>query len=335
MFDWRQEAEILAGRFGAERMRTAIEALTEAYRSGRTTQDPRLDEELLVAAYLAVRFPATQAANLAADRWVAEAIQTRATEGAFHPESLLDLGAGCGAATLAAQTVWPGIQTITAIEPIPAMVRVGRQMVPEAMWRTARFEDQTSWAGHDIVLCSYAYGEARQDSGLLEKAWEAAGRLLILIEPGTPRGFSGILDARRRLIEMGASILAPCPSHESCPALEPDWCHFAARLNRTSLHRRLKGGSLGHEDEKFSYVAAWRGPLGPGLPRAIRHPLIHPGRIQIELCQAPKRVRIAVTKKNKDAFRLARKLGWGDVLATHSPAGTELSARDGAGTETA
>lgn len=312
MFDWQREAEVMAGRYGSERMRGAVEALSAAYREGRSTLAPRLDDELLVAAYLAVRFPATYAANLLAGQEVEESIGRRA--GDFAPSSLLDLGAGCGAASLAAQEVWPSIEVVTAIEQLPAMVWMGKQILPNAIWRTAKFEEVPAYASHDVVVCSYAYGEGRGDTLLLEKAWKAAERLLIVIEPGTPRGFAGVLEARQRLIELGASIVAPCPSHGACTAKDLDWCHFAARLNRSALHRRLKGGALGYEDEKFSYVAAWRGELSHGSPRVVRHPLIEPGRITIEVCDAPDRHRIVVTKKSKPAFRQARKIAWGNAL---------------------
>jgi len=328
MFDWQREAEVMASRYGGERMKGAIESLSEAYRSGRSTVAPRLDDELLIAAYLAVRFPATYASNLLAGRAIDESIGLRVGDQEFEPESLLDLGAGCGAAALAALEVWPSIETVTAVEQLPAMVWMGKQILPNAIWRTAKFEEIAEHAAHDVVVCSYAYGEGRADTLLLEKAWKAAGRLLILIEPGTPRGFAGILEARGRLIELGASIVAPCPTHGACPAKDLDWCHFSARLNRSSLHRRLKGGTLGYEDEKFSYVAAWRGELNPGSPRVMRHPLIEPGRIAIEVCDAPDRHKIVATKRNKAAFRQARKIAWGDVLAPLDDAGPELSAGD-------
>lgn len=328
MFDWQYEAETLTNRFGTERLRAAIETLSEAYRAGRNTLAPRLDEQLLVAAYLAVRFPATYAANLAAGEAISEAIVTRNADAAFEPESLLDLGAGCGAASLAATEQWPSLKLVTAIEQISAMVHVGKQLLPDAIWRTSKFEELPDLPVHDVVVCSYALGEGRSDSLLLDKAWKAAGQLLILIEPGTPRGFTGILAARTRLIELGASILAPCPSAGACPAKDLDWCHFSARLNRSALHRRLKGGTLGYEDEKFSYVAAWRGSLTEGLPRILRHPLIQPGRIETELCLAPDRRRVVTTKRNKDGFKRARKLGWGDAFDVAPFAGPELPASD-------
>ncbi len=309
-------------------MRSAIETLSEAYRAGRNTLALRLDDQLLVAAYLAVRFPATYAANLSADAAIADAIAARASSLEFQPESLLDLGAGCGASSLAATGQWPSLNLVTAVEQMSAMVHVGKQILPDAIWRTSKFEEIPELPLHDVVLCSYALGEGRSDSLLVEKAWKAAGQLLILIEPGTPRGFTAILAARTRLIEMGASILAPCPSPAACPAKDLDWCHFSARLNRSALHRRLKGGTLGYEDEKFSYVAAWRGDLAEGLPRVLRHPLIQPGRIETELCIAPDRRRVVTTKRNKDGFKRARKLGWGDAFDVAPSPGPELPPSD-------
>ena len=58
-----------------------------------------------------------------------------------------------------------------------------------------------------------------------------------------------------------------------------DWCHFAARVNRSALHRRLKEGQLGYEDEKYSYVAAAAtGHLArPASGRIVRHPVFRKG----------------------------------------------------------
>lgn len=329
MLDWEKEAEILVGRFGTERVRVAIDSLSEAYRSGRGTKWPRLDGEILVAAYLAVRFPATLAANRAVLRALRQSLQTRGVQPEFVPESLLDLGAGCGAAILAAQEAWPRLREVTAIEQIPAMVKMGKQLLPEVAWRTSALEAMEELPMHDVVMFSYSLGE---DSGraaaILARAWKAAGSMLIVIEAGTPRGFATIDAARTQLIGLGASIAAPCSATAACPARGVDWCHFAARLNRSAVHRRLKSGSLGYEDEKFSYVAAWRGELRTGAPRVIRHPLVQPGRIEVELCEAPLRGKVLTTKRSKVHFRQARKLAWGDEFILDADAGPELSAGD-------
>ena len=312
MLDWRNEADRLCGQIGTEKMREASTQLSNAYREARDTRSTRLDGDLLVAAYLAVRFPATMAAASAAAASVASSIESRVAQSEYEPQSLLDLGAGCGAGTLALQDVWPSLSKVTAIEQVPAMVKMGKQILPGATWTTASIESMPELPMHDVVLLSYALSEAK---GLpIERAWQATGQLLLIVEPGTPRGFETILDARKRLIAAGASIVAPCPSHLACPADSPDWCHFSARLNRSVLHKRLKGGTLGYEDEKYSYVAAWRGDLSPGSPRVIRHPLIEPGRIQVEVCEPPGRGTLVATKRDKDRFRIFRKTRWGDEL---------------------
>jgi len=56
-----------------------------------------------------------------------------------------------------------------------------------------------------------------------------------------------------------------------------DWCHMAARVERTSLHRRLKGAELPYEDEKFSYVIATRTPVDRAAARIIRRPDVQKG----------------------------------------------------------
>ncbi len=92
-----------------------------------------------------------------------------------------------------------------------------------------------------------------------------------------------------------------------------DWCHFAERVARTSLHRKIKGGSLGHEDEKFSYVivSKTQGNLPPA--RILRHPLKHPGNITFTLCAQEGLKQEIVSKRTPDKYKKARKLEWGDA----------------------
>jgi ribosomal protein RSM22 (predicted rRNA methylase) len=328
MFDWQAETELLAARFGLGRMREAVQVLSDAYRAGRPTRAPGLDGELLSAAYLAVRFPATLAVNQLVARHVQQALRQR-SGGEFHPESLLDLGAGTGAALLAATGAWPELSLLTALEPLGAFREIGRQLVPQAMWRSAGFDSAGPLTPHDVVWASYSLGEASSWQPVLAKAWVATRQLLVVVEPGTPRGFELVRAVRNWLIGEGADVLAPCPSNGSCPVVADDWCHFSARLNRTALHRRLKGAELGYEDEKFSWVAAWRGALRPGPPRILRHPRIDPGCIGLDLCQAPDRLARKITRGDKSAFKLARKAGWGEVWPVDLAVSARLSKNDG------
>ena len=70
---------------------------------------------------------------------------------------------------------------------------------------------------------------------VLKKAWDAA-KVLVIVEPGTPRGFENILKAREQLIQWGGKMIAPCPHVKQCP-MKDKWCHFSVRLERTREHR--------------------------------------------------------------------------------------------------
>ena len=137
---------------------------------------------------------------------------------------------------------------------------------------------------------------------------------LVIVEPGTPRGAATIRAIREQLLTAGAHMAAPCPAEMACPMTAPDWCHFAARVERSSLHRRLKEGSLGYEDEKYSYVALVRDVTALPEARVLRHPHHHPGLIELQVCTPrgiePRRV----SKRDRDAFRDARKAEWGGSL---------------------
>jgi ribosomal protein RSM22 (predicted rRNA methylase) len=82
-------------------------------------------------------------------------------------------------------------------------------------------------------------------------------------------------------------------------------------VERTSLHRKLKGGDLGYEDEKYSYVAVSREPVELSGSRVLRHPRHNPGLIELELCTAAGPRHERVTKRTREQFRAARKAFWG------------------------
>jgi ribosomal protein RSM22 (predicted rRNA methylase) len=134
---------------------------------------------------------------------------------------------------------------------------------------------------------------------------------VLILEPGTMEGFRIVRAARRRLVELGGRIQAPCPQEGECPLGEGDWCHFAVRVERSRLHRQLKGGELSYEDEKYSFVLAVKGEAQAAAGRILRHPKIHSGLIELRVCGVDGARDERVTKKNKAAWRSARKADWG------------------------
>jgi len=271
------------------------------------------------AAYLAVRLPATYAAS-----WHVFS-EVRRLVPDVEIGSLLDLGAGPGTALFAAAEIFPAIQQATLIESDAALIDLGRSMaaqsslsaVRNANWLRHDLRNGLSRSPHDVVVISYTLGElpASAAEALVRQAWSCAQEFLVLIEPGTMRGFGMVNTARSLLIASGANILAPCPHAAACPLAgsDHDWCHFAQRVERTSQHRQLKGGELGYEDEKFSYVVASRRNISSAKARILRHPRKLSGHVQLTLCGPRGVAGQTITRSQKSSYKLARKAQWGDA----------------------
>lgn len=271
------------------------------------------------AAYLAVRLPATYAA---AWRVFAE-INALAPQAGIT--SLLDLGAGPGTALFAAAEEFSSLQQATLVEADAEWVAIGKrlaaqQQLPGALkvqWSKQDLRSGLTCDKHDLVVISYTLGELPQPAAeaVLNKAWKCAGKFLVIIEPGTRRGFAAVNAARSAMIAGAAHIFAPCPHTRACPmATAGDWCHFSQRVERTSQHRQLKGGDLGYEDEKFSYVVAAKIAMPPVGARIVRHPGKHSGHVQLVLCTAEGQIATrTVTRSSKEAYKRARKAEWGDI----------------------
>ena len=286
---------------GFAALKRAAQAISCRYREGCATALAGLAPEERVAAYLATRMPATYAAAAAV-----------LGELPHHPmKSILDIGTGAGAATLAAQRWFPELDSITLVERDTALVDAAREFLPNAEIRRENFLHIAKFPAHDLVIAAYSLGEA-PPSEIISRLWQAARVALVVIEPGTPRGFALVRDVRSRLLAAGAHMLAPCPGAASCPVVEPDWCHFAARVERSALHRRLKEGDFSYEDEKFSYIAVGREPAALPPARIVRRPRHQPGLIVLETCTPAGLATLRVAKRDRERFRAARQAAWGD-----------------------
>jgi ribosomal protein RSM22 (predicted rRNA methylase) len=284
---------------GFTELKRAAAEMSERYREGRAMAD--LPAELRAAAYLVARMPATYAA---AHMVLGE---VRARIGSVA--GILDVGAGAGAASLAAREFFPEA-SITMLERDAEMAGIARVLLPGA----ALIRDDITRMGelppHDLVIAAYSLGEFGRAGAA--RLWEAARAAFVAIEPGTPRGFALIRAVRDELLASGAHMAAPCPAAAPCPITGDDWCHFAARVERTSLHRRIKGGELGYEDEKFSYVALARVPVATAAARIIRRPRQQPGVVLLDTCAPAGLGAVRIAKRDRDRFRAARHAAWGD-----------------------
>jgi ribosomal protein RSM22 (predicted rRNA methylase) len=281
----------------------AARLLSDAYRDHRPQDLAKIPAGDRAAAYLVTRMPATYAA---AFHVLAE---VRRRLGDPLPASVLDIGAGTGAASLAAGAWFPDA-ALTMLERDADFARAAEEWLPDAARLSGDLRRIEDLPPHDLVIAAYSMSE--MEPSLIWRLWEAARVALVLIEPGTPRGFAAIAAMRSGLLERGAAMLAPCPGSGPCPIEAPDWCHFAARVERSSLHRRLKDAGLNYEDEKFSYVAVARRPVSLPAARILRRPQHRPGLIRIVQCTPSGIESRSVTRRDPAAFRQARHAAWGD-----------------------
>jgi ribosomal protein RSM22 (predicted rRNA methylase) len=297
-------------RVDTKALSAAVARLSERYRSGKTSG--ALSEAVDRAAYLVTRVPATYAA----DAYVFAELNRRI---ATPVASMLDLGSGPGTAMWAAAEAIPAVSSFTAVERDAALIEVAGRIaarnprLQNVAWRHADLRMPSPFQPHDILVLSYALNELPDPLATVRAAFAAARVALAIVEPGTPAAFANVLSARDLLISLGAHIAAPCPHHNACPlAIRNDWCHFAVRLERSAEHRRLKGGELGYEDEKFSYLIATKAPVVQPEARIVRHPLKHSGHVKLTLCTPNDLQHPTIGKSKKFRYRAARKAQWGD-----------------------
>lgn len=294
----------------------AVERLIANYRGATPTDAPILRDRADVVAYAAYRMPATFEAVRSALEAFADAVPD------WSPDGHVDVGGGTGAATWAVSSTWEGTRPVTVLDWAEPALALGREIAAAhpalrgAHWQRARIGTALALEPTDLVTVSYVLNElAAPDRAVLVDAAASAARAVVIVEPGTPDGYARVIEARDRLIAAGFRVAAPCPHSAACPIVPgTDWCHFSARVSRSSLHRQVKGGSLPYEDEKFSYVAAARFPVSPVPSRVVRRPQIRKGQVLLDLCEAEERLsRTTVTKKHGDLYRAARDADWGDA----------------------
>jgi ribosomal protein RSM22 (predicted rRNA methylase) len=301
-------------------------ATSHAYRAGKPSSGVIREADDALA-YALTRLPATYAACAAV---LGEAVRMAP---AFLPRSVLDAGAGTGAASWAALETWPGVAAVTWLDASPPFLTLAERLAAEgpAPLRTAdaRRVDLTSagpWPRAELVVASYALAEIapERQAGVVQSLWDACEGLLALIEPGTPAGYARILAARAELIASGATILAPCPHHEACPLSGsdrrhdgyPGWCHFSVRLPRSRDHRLAKGAEVPFEDERFAYLIATRPTVAAAAraPRILAPPRAGKPGIDLKLCGPNGLEQRFVARRDKAQHAIARRLGWGDVF---------------------
>ncbi len=267
-------------------------------------------------AYLAVRAPST----FGAIKNVFEKIKH--LDDFSEIKSFLDIGAGPGCGLWAAMEECKKLRQATLIEKDKLIAEIGKSIIESSSFTSI---NSIKWLltslnnlnpepqSHDLVLASYSLGEIPNYVKAAELLWGITQKWLVIIEPGDRMGFERILKIRKSLVEQGAKIAAPCPHDQDCPLPENDWCHFSQKIIRSNHHRKLKGGTLPYEEEKFSYVAFTRSKISESAARVIKRPQKASGHILLDLCNPQNIERKTISKKDRDKYKIAKKISWGDT----------------------
>jgi ribosomal protein RSM22 (predicted rRNA methylase) len=289
--------------------------ISKTYRDGGNSRAIKSGTDAL--AYALARMPATYAAVAASLNALCEVRPD------FVPTTLLDIGAGPGTASWAAAETFSSLTSFSLLDDNPAL----RALALDLVRGSTRLGDVTYDKGEarallarsepaDLVVASYLIGELdeAERTKLAELAWSKTRDTLLLVEPGTPAGYSRVLALRRQLITAGAHVAAPCPHDASCPLTAPDWCHFTQRLPRSRAHMQLKGAEVPFEDEKFSYVALTRAPVTNRPARVLAQPVVGKAEVAAKLCSAEGLVNARIPHRIKADYARARRWRWGDAV---------------------
>lgn len=293
----------------------AARNISERYRNESGHGKRLLTEDVEALSYAVVRMPATFGA-------VSTALSHTLECFGMPIATVLDVGAGTGAATWAVHEALNGEVSFTCLEREDAMIRLGSGLMAEeetlskALWVRHDLSAAPVSQRADLVIASYALNELSEEkrAEVLRNLWDCAEKLLVIIEPGTPVGFAQLRKAREMLIALGGHVAAPCVHQGECPLPADDWCQFTARVSRSRLHKLLKGGDVPYEDEKFSYLAVAKASVHPAECRILRHPQKESGRITLRLCTPEGIQDKAITKKQGKLFKRARKADSGDAF---------------------
>ncbi len=181
----------------------SVHALSAHYRGDVRGGRRAIRSDTDVLAYLAYRMPATYAAIAAA--LVATADRRRN----WRLRTVLDVGCRPGTAMWAAAQMWPSVETFVLVENDARMIAMGKRLaqassnpvIRDGRWSMVDMTTRPELPSCDVVIAAYAPGElapARLED-VVTRLWSVCRDTAIIVEPGTPRGFTTVRTSRDML----------------------------------------------------------------------------------------------------------------------------------------
>jgi ribosomal protein RSM22 (predicted rRNA methylase) len=298
-------------------IRKAVFSIRDKY-MGKNSTSKVLEGGKEHIAYMLYRMPATHAAMGRVLDHIKEMLPS------FAPKTILDLGSGPGGSLVAALEKFPSLEKAIGLERNEEFVLLSKECFSffdesRATILMKTLDEVLPDETYDCVIASYSFGELLPE---IQEKWfswaKKNAKLFILVEPGTPQGWETMLDIREKAIALENRLLAPCPHAKTCPMKSEGrtWCHEAARLPRTFIHRYMKEGVVGYEDEKFCYLGVLFDETVECMPpscRIVHTPKHRAGHTILQLCtkRGTLEERI-VSRRHKDLFGRVKRARWGD-----------------------
>lgn len=291
------------------------ETISLNYRNNEGKGKVLLKSDKEAVAYAISRMPATFGAVYNSLKYTLEICE-------LNINTLADIGAGTGAASIAANELLE-LEKIECFEREEAMRAIGQKIFNsynelgiKTNWKKYDVNTDKINNKYDLVITSYMINEIEKTNieVVIDKLWDTTKKILLIVEPGTMQGYRNIMRAKQRIIERGGKIIAPCMS-EKCKLPKDDWCNFSCRVQRTKIHKELKGGNVPYEDEKYIYISATKEEFDKKEKnRILRHPMIYSGYVKLKVCNKEEIKEIIISKKDKEKFKIARKADTGDLI---------------------
>jgi len=307
------ELEKISSDFNKKILVSDAQKISQKYRDNKGADVKMLSSKNQAIAYSVSRMPATYAACYSVLKHTQELISN-------EPFSMLDVGAGTGAASWAALDLL-NLKKLDCFEREQSMIEVAKRLMKnlntptKINWQSFDLRKDAILDKYDIVFAAYVLNEFtdKERIEILEKLWKATNDLLTIVEPGTPHNFQQVKEMRQHLLNKGGCIVAPCSHCKDCAIEDGDWCNFSCRIERSKMQKMAKNGEAPYEDEKFAYIVVSKKQDIRAKARIIRHPIYTPKVVTLQLCTENGIKKEIITKSNK-LYKIARKASHGDVF---------------------